>query len=722
MTKALLQKARELVFEQIQVFSVSARDREKDERYKAFLREQIEALRLALTQSEVPDQYKVAVVGSFKVGKSSFVNALCDEPSLASVDSNRETAAITMFHYSDTAYAEVHMTTKAEWNEMAAPYQNPNYTDDSRYGAIYQLEKSGKLKQEFETSLAELERKYISAQGVKEVISCEDWNNKGLRKAFNKKLKDYISRRKLIHYFVDRLDVYVPVPFLRGGVILIDTPGLDDTDRYRVQLTEKLVEDVDIILYLTPSGASYSQSDKDFITTQLRKSKIKQLLVVVTKCDITFDSAVRDAGNNEENPPTFQEHLKVQEKLIQEQIQITLEELLRNSDVTVDQGLLMKAQLDNIPISFISYNYYQDKKEEAGVIDLRDRLIEMLDESERVDKAKRVLLETIQRVRERVDRNFKARLEAVGENFNSERVRGHVSRVSQSLDKTFGGFRHKTNEQTQLLRKKNETNHPLVRSRIQNMLLLAENVILDEFQMEDIAKHWATRRSGRWGYLYNLQGRIANRVFPQLEIVLSGYAKQFEETLSQIREQLRRLQEAVVEIERKNSIAGATIQPLNLTAVFDRNFTYDLAYLNDFVSQQRQEIINRLDDFISEEVRDKIYAAQVQVANIRGRGTTWRQNAKVIEFYNELKRAIETELERFVNEKTREFSSTLEQKAELIYPGLKNELDQVLADRLKAIEANLVQLNDYERQKYVEYLTEFLEKLNKLEQAEAKLT
>ena len=76
--------------------------------------------------------------------------------------------------------------------------------------------------------------------------------------------------------------------------------GLDDTERFRVALTEERVKDVDAILFLTISGASYSQSDKEYIVRQLRRKQLKHLQIIVTKCDETFANAVRDAKDNDD--------------------------------------------------------------------------------------------------------------------------------------------------------------------------------------------------------------------------------------------------------------------------------------------------------------------------------------------------------------------------------------------------------------------------------------
>jgi GTP-binding protein EngB required for normal cell division len=56
------------------------------------------ALKQLLESQQVPGEYKVAVVGRFKAGKSSFVNELLNNR-LASEGTLPETAAVTTFKH-----------------------------------------------------------------------------------------------------------------------------------------------------------------------------------------------------------------------------------------------------------------------------------------------------------------------------------------------------------------------------------------------------------------------------------------------------------------------------------------------------------------------------------------------------------------------------------------------------------------------------------------------
>jgi ribosome biogenesis GTPase A len=58
-------------------------------------------LRLLLKRENIPESYKVAVVGKIKAGKSTFINQLL-ESNLAGVNTNPETAAETTFRHGDS--------------------------------------------------------------------------------------------------------------------------------------------------------------------------------------------------------------------------------------------------------------------------------------------------------------------------------------------------------------------------------------------------------------------------------------------------------------------------------------------------------------------------------------------------------------------------------------------------------------------------------------------
>src|SRR5258707_15862776 len=85
--------------------------------YLQLVDEQIQVLDEGLKQAHIPDRYRVAIVGRFKVGKSSFVNRLAGQR-LAGVDTSPETAAISVFRYDAQTRAEVEMVSREEWERL----------------------------------------------------------------------------------------------------------------------------------------------------------------------------------------------------------------------------------------------------------------------------------------------------------------------------------------------------------------------------------------------------------------------------------------------------------------------------------------------------------------------------------------------------------------------------------------------------------------------------
>ena len=76
-----------------------------------------------IDKHNLPESYKVAVVGRFKAGKSSFVNELLDSK-LAGEDTSPETAAVTTFTYGGQVEARIKIIDKTAWEERKKPFQD----------------------------------------------------------------------------------------------------------------------------------------------------------------------------------------------------------------------------------------------------------------------------------------------------------------------------------------------------------------------------------------------------------------------------------------------------------------------------------------------------------------------------------------------------------------------------------------------------------------------
>ena len=602
------QQARQLAKDLIELLNAPAiRDTEQE---RTFLDDQKGALLRALDESDTPEVYKVAVVGSFKVGKSSFVNALCGIKGLASVNSNPETAAITEFRYAEVPRAEAHLIRKDVWEEMKRTYQDaPDDVRAARYHRLKELERAS----DSGVCVADLETDLISESGVVQEFTCPEWDDKRERKTFLARLERYVSRRDPLHYFVDHLIIYVPVPFLRDGIELIDTPGLDDTDRYRVVLTEEYVKDVDAILFLTRSGSSYSQPDKDFIIRQLRRKTIKHLRVIVTKCDETFENAKQDALDRDEEAPGFEQHLDLERRRVRTELDRTLEELLAATEIAEDDRDYFRDQLADIPIHFISSRYHTDgRSDRSGIDGLHAQLMAMLRKGERVSKARKILADALDRVCDRTVRVLKARQDAANQDFNVERVKDQLGQIEARVNEASVGFERRVKKEVRLLKDSNEKDTELVDAKIDSILLRCDAAV-DGHCMADVGRHWRTRRCRKWGSLDEIQQSVADTIFPQVELLLRRFIQRFADAVRRIQGQIDLFQRDVAAVEQENRLDGG-LEAVALTETFGGRCDGFIADVGQLVSAQRDEIVRHLESFVSEEVSETLDQARTRVS------------------------------------------------------------------------------------------------------------
>jgi hypothetical protein len=209
------------------------------------------------------------------------------------------------------------MVSREEWERLKEQHtENPKDPEFKRYDRFMHFsdrnpkkdKKGGDIPRQ-KVDPQRLLDDWLSPGGKRSAVAAEKWDTQEGKRRFLTDIRKFTSSQEPLHYLVNQVTIYAPIPILRDQIELIDTPGLDDTETFRVRLTEKLVKDVDAILFLTESGASYSQSDKEFILRQLRLRQIKHFQLIVTKCDATYENASRDARENDDAPPTYAEFL-----------------------------------------------------------------------------------------------------------------------------------------------------------------------------------------------------------------------------------------------------------------------------------------------------------------------------------------------------------------------------------------------------------------------------
>ena len=179
-----------------------------------------EALR-ELSSDIQNDFFTIVVLGEFKRGKSTFVNALLGEKILPT-DVLPETATINAIMYSPTPTLSVVM----------------------RDGS----EESGEVSEQF--------LKKFSAQNPQ---------------AIAEKVK-YIK-------------IGYPANILQKNVVIVDTPGVSDINEQRCEVTYRFIPKANAILFLLDANSPLKKTEKDFIDQHLLPLGVDHILFLANKYD-----------------------------------------------------------------------------------------------------------------------------------------------------------------------------------------------------------------------------------------------------------------------------------------------------------------------------------------------------------------------------------------------------------------------------------------------------
>lgn len=684
--------------------------------YMPFLAEQIKNLDDALEQAHIPECYRVAIVGRFKVGKSAFVNKLAGQR-LAGVGIHPETAAISIFRYDDCAHTEIELISQEDWERLAADHaDDPKNNEVKRYDRFINFnkrkDKDGKKLARQPYDLEGLVKEWVQLGGKKHVIQAEHWGTKEGQNNFLAAIKKFTTSHEPMHYLVNQLTIYAPIPILKDQIELIDTPGLDDTERFRVLLTEELVKDIDAILLLTKSGESYSQGDKEFIIRQLRRQQIKHLQIIVTKCDETYGNDVRDARANDDDPPSYAEFCTREIARIKNETKATLDELLQSNQISDEQGYYFIEQLDNIPIHLISTTYHDDGDIEKGGIEaVRDSLYHTLSTAQRFERAKNVLTSRLEAEVIRLQKSFGERLSTLEQEFDPQKVKDEIEQIRQILAEKLDVFAKHSVDVLNLLNKDQESFFSTLNLRLDNIGFLAQEA-LNDLEKADLIRHWKTRRCGNWGYLTELQAKVADRIFPNVEANLNILRQQLNDFMHHMENTLIDLQEEMRNIEERHQLTG--LEPIALASIQEPLFQSLRQTFESLSIQERNSIISKLDDFVTDQVQDRLDEVRDTVTEIIGRGTTIKQTEQISHFYSVIRLLLKQALRDHLKQRIAEFAVAIQKHAESVSPRIREASEGLIQQRLKAIESTLQVAANGQKEQVSEYLGGMIKVFNKI--------
>ena len=228
------------------------------------LQERIERIPEKLREQK----FSIGVTGVMNAGKSTMLNALLGAEILGT-SVVPETANLTVIKYAQTPKAVVYFWSRAEWERIKESAQ----TLESIETFVTETQRH------FGTTLSE----YITVEGRSETVSIED-------------LPSYTSAEHSAHKcnLVKSVALYHDLEFVKRGVEIVDTPGLDDPVIQREEITKGYLLDCDLMCHLMNVGQSATSKDVEFIIDSLLYRNVAQLLVVITRIDTVSEEELSE--------------------------------------------------------------------------------------------------------------------------------------------------------------------------------------------------------------------------------------------------------------------------------------------------------------------------------------------------------------------------------------------------------------------------------------------
>ncbi len=633
-----------------------------------------DSIRQILRDNFFPNDYKVAVIGRFKAGKSSFVNELLGRR-LAGEDTSPETAAVTTFCFGPKVLARIRLVDKTVWDNLKLLYgDDPKNPDAQRisnwhkFSSASRSDHSQDQKEHF--NLTDLERSHVKEGGhvltVKLAESADHKEAKKFENEFRRKIKDYTSASKPHHCLVESIEIETPAQILGEGVTLIDTPGLDDTEKFRVHLTERAVQNIDAVLFLTKSGAAYGQSEKEFLLSLLRKGSIKQLLFVITQVDQTYDQHYRQSRDQDEDPDPIEVRVENERKRIRKEIEGTLDELdTHEGSISIQR---YREYLNGIDIAFTSAANHRDaaskdpvrfplyEGDPGGMKSVQDTLFKILSTESRLATARENILSGSEIIFNRLISIIENRRSTVRDLKDKEEAEAKLATFRREFLANGETFTQTVFVDCSVLTESLKNRHLLESQIVENIILSADSV-LRSYEVDDAGRHWRTRRSSNWGYMHELQSRVANVIFPKVSENLNSQTALFANYVSKFNAHLKALCDDADSITNQLDIQGDF--HLDISGELSTFLDQANSGLQEILVGEESRIISLLDNFIDDKVQEKIFNARQQVASIWGKGTTIGQTQEVKSFYRDVRTILRDALSEHVHARFREFEGNL---------------------------------------------------------------
>lgn len=200
------------------------------------------------------DTFKIQVIGTFKNGKSTFINSLLGEAVLPA--------------YALPCTAVINEVKYGEKKEAILYFRNP-------------------LPENLPTSISQKALAHMQKHNMKNVPPLHiDYSE----------LEDYVvipmgedPKEMLLESPYEKVELFWPLEMLKEGVEIIDSPGLEEDDT-RTRVTMDYLTKADAILFVLTADKLCSKSELDFIENNLQEFGFTDPFFIVNRFDLIPDN------------------------------------------------------------------------------------------------------------------------------------------------------------------------------------------------------------------------------------------------------------------------------------------------------------------------------------------------------------------------------------------------------------------------------------------------
>jgi hypothetical protein len=359
-------------------------------------------------------------------------------------------------------------------------------------------------------------------------------------------------------------------------------------------------------------------------------------------------------------------------------------------------------QFSNVEILFTSVQAHRDFKigdtpgvalvagDPGGLIAFRDSLAVVLSTESRLALAASQILGQSKGALDGLAEILEAKATAIRDTRNGEEVERRLSNFRIKFEEICRGIEKELKETFLTFKGSTELRLEQHSSSVENIVLKAEKE-LNKFRTNDVGKHWRTRRSSKWGYMYELQSKVANQIFPSVQIMLESHVEDFSSYVSRHERKISKLTkdaEAVATELELGQFSG-----FNIKKKLKETTAKVLEKTQEQIVNEQDQIIKLLDSFVTGEVEEKISEKRKIIEKIEGRGTTYSQQVEVNNFYDGIEEILSTALSTHVTSRNTSFAMGLVKAAEHApketFQEIDVQLENALANLRQAAEMTL---------------------------------